>query len=115
MQLRNSLGCDRACQAADRTGRSQPSSIFPFGTATGRNAHARSLYNFPRRDALADASSPTARSASTSTGKRKRSVLLLLGPETCYYRKPTKATSITRWLELANRTHDPDPLHWKKD
>ena len=43
--LRDSLGCHRQGAAADRQGRPQPSILFPFGTATGRNAHTKSLYN----------------------------------------------------------------------
>ena len=35
----------RARQASDRSRRSQPAELFPFCTATGRNAHAKSLYN----------------------------------------------------------------------
>ena len=43
--LRDSLGVVmRAKLPIGRDGRNRPS-LFPFGTATGRNAHARSLYN----------------------------------------------------------------------
>jgi DNA polymerase family A len=43
--LRDSLGfITRARLPIGRDGRNRPS-LFPFGTATGRNAHARSLFN----------------------------------------------------------------------
>ena len=43
--LRESLGLiTRARLPIGRDGRNRPS-LFPFGTATGRNAHAKSLYN----------------------------------------------------------------------
>jgi hypothetical protein len=43
--LRDSLGLiTRARLPIGRDGRNRPS-LFPFGTATGRNAHAKSLYN----------------------------------------------------------------------
>ena len=43
--LRDSLGVIvRAKLPIGRDGRNRPS-LFPFGTATGRNAHAKSLYN----------------------------------------------------------------------
>ena len=43
--LRDSIGfIVKATLPIGRDGRNRPS-LFPFGTATGRNAHARSLYN----------------------------------------------------------------------
>jgi DNA polymerase family A len=43
--LRDSLGIiTKARMPIGRDGRNRPS-LFPFGTATGRNAHAKSLYN----------------------------------------------------------------------
>src|SRR5205807_10144185 len=43
--LRDSLGIIvRAKLPIGRDGRNRPS-LFPFGTATGRNAHGKSLYN----------------------------------------------------------------------
>ena len=67
--LRDSLGVIvRAKLPIGPDGRNRPS-IFPFGTATGRNAHARSPVQFSRRDALADALPAPARSASIWIGK----------------------------------------------
>ena len=49
--LRDSIGfIAKARLPIGRDGRNRPS-LFPFGTATGRNAHARSPYNCSRRSA----------------------------------------------------------------
>ncbi len=54
-------------------GRNRPS-LFPFCTATGRNAHAKSLFN-AHAGMRGFITFPPARLASTSTGARRRSAL----------------------------------------
>ena len=72
--LRDSLGfIAKARLPIGRDGRNRPS-LFPFGTATGRNAHAKSPYNAHAGVRRSWCSRPT-RSASISIGERKRSAL----------------------------------------
>ena len=70
--LRDSLGfIVKAKLPIGRDGRNRPS-LFPFGTATGRNAHRGSIYNAQLACARSWSSRPT-RSAAISIGERKRS------------------------------------------
>ena len=72
--LRDSLGVIvRAKLPIGADGRNRPS-LFPFCTATGRNAHAKSLYNAHAGMRVVHGVSRKTRSASIWTGARRKSV-----------------------------------------
>ena len=80
--LRDSLGVIvRAKLPIGPDGRNRPS-LFPFCTATGRNAHAQSLYNAHAGMRGLHGLSRRARSAFISTGGRKKSASPPLSPAT---------------------------------
>jgi DNA polymerase I len=112
--LRDSLGVIvRAKLPIGRDGRNRPS-LFPFCTATGRNAHARSLYNahagmrsfmvFPE-DATAvylDWRTQEVGVAAARSGDRR-------------LKNDYSDGDVYHALaHLCGLTSDPDPIHWKK-
>jgi hypothetical protein len=79
--LRDSLGfITRARLPIGRDGCNRPS-LFPFGTVTGRNAHAKSLFNAHAGMRSFMVFRPT-RSASTWIGERRKSASLPPCPAT---------------------------------
>jgi hypothetical protein len=112
--LRDSLGfIVKARLPIGRDGRNRPS-LFPFGTATGRNAHAKSLYNvhagmrsfmvFPpeKIGVYLDWRTQEVGIAAALSGDQA----LLAG-----YRGGDVYYALAR---LCGLTNDPDPAHWKK-
>jgi hypothetical protein len=110
--LRDSLGfIVKARLPIGHDGRNRPS-LFPFGTATGRNAHAKSLYNvhagmrsfmtFPadKIGAYLDWRTQEVGIAAAHSGDAQ----LMNDYGDIYY-------ALAR---LCNLTDDPDPAHWKK-
>jgi DNA polymerase family A len=112
--LRDSLGfIVKARLPIGRDGRNRPS-LFPFGTATGRNAHAKSPYNahagmrsfmiFPH-DAVG---------AYLDWRTQEVGVAAALSDDTALI-DAYRAGDIYHALALVLRfTDDPDPVHWKK-
>jgi hypothetical protein len=99
--LRDSLGVIvRAKLPIGHDGRNRPS-LFPFCTATGRNAHAKSLYN-AHASVRSFMSFRKTRSAPISIGARKRSASPPPFPAIrhCCAIMPM-ATSITPWPSCA--------------
>jgi DNA polymerase family A len=112
--LRDSIGfIAKARLPIGRDGRNRPS-LFPFGTATGRNAHSKSPYNahaavrgfivFPpdRIGAYLDWRTQEVGIAAVRTGDRA-----LMAD----YRRGDIYHALAR---LCGLTDDPDPGHWKR-
>jgi len=99
--LRDALGVIvRARIPIGPDGRNRPS-LFPFATATSRNAQAKSLYNAHASMRSFMKFSPT-RSGSISTGERKRSGLQRRAVGMSNWpRTICRATSITPWQKCA--------------
>ena len=112
--LRDSIGVIvRARIPIGRDGRNRPS-LFPFGTATGRNAHAKSLFNAHAGDALVHEVSGRQHRGLCSTGEPRRSALPRPVPATKPWPRPTaRATSTIRWPYLCGLTDDTDIERWK--
>ena len=112
--LRDSLGfIVRARLPIGRDGRNRPS-LFPFCTATGRNAHAKSLYNahagmrsfmvFPRHDhGLPRLADPRGRDCCRPLRRPSLHGRLL------------QWRCVSRACLLCGFTSDRDPKRWKKD
>jgi DNA polymerase I len=113
--LRDSLGfIVKARLPIGRDGRKRPS-LFPFGTATGRNAHAKSPYNahagmrgfmvFPQGaiGAYLDFRSQEVGVAAAHSGDR--TLIEDYSGGDIYH----------ALAKLCGLTNDPDPVHWKKN
>jgi hypothetical protein len=111
--LRDGLGfIVKAKLPIGRDGRNRPS-LFPFGTATGRNAHAKSPYNahagvrsfmvFPR-DAIAAYLDWRTQEVGVAAALSGDAALI------ADYRAGDIYHALARTIGLTN---DPDPLHWK--
>ena len=112
--LRDSLGfIVKAKLPIGRDGRNRPS-LFPFGTATGRNAHAKSPYNahagvrsfmvFPR-DSVGAYLDWRTQEVGVAAARSGDTALI------ADYRTGDIYHALARTIGLTN---DPDPLHWKK-
>jgi DNA polymerase I len=113
--LRDSLGfIVKARLPIGRDGRNRPS-LFPFGTATSRNAHAKSPYNahagvrgfmvFPRD------------SVGAYLGWRTQEVgvAAALSGDTALIEDYRAGDIYHALARLCDLTKDPDPVHWKKN
>ena len=100
--LRDSLGVIvRARIPIGPDGRNRPS-LFPFGTATGRNAQAKSLFNAHASMRSFMKFSAPARSGFIWIGERRKSALPRRAAATRNWRRTIgRATSITRWRSCA--------------
>jgi DNA polymerase I len=112
--LRDSLGVIlKANLPIGRDGRNRPS-LFPFGTATGRNAHRKSLYNahagvrsfmvFPR-DTIGTYLDWRTQEVGVAAAQSGDAALIEA------YRAGDIYHALAR---LCGLTDDPDPIHWKK-
>jgi hypothetical protein len=112
--LRDSLGfIVKARLPIDRDGRNRPS-LFPFGTATGRNAHAKSPYNahagmrgfmmFPR-DAIG---------AYLDWRTQEIGVAAALSGDTALMDAYRTGDVYHALAFVLGFTDDPDPVSWKK-
>jgi DNA polymerase I len=112
--LRDSIGfIAKARLPIGRDGRNRPS-LFPFGTATGRNAHARSPYNchaglrgFIRFPADAIGGYLDWRTQEVGVAAAGSGDTALMRD----YRSGDVYHALARMCGL---TTDPDPLHWKR-
>jgi hypothetical protein len=93
-------------------GRNRPS-LFPFGTATGRNAHARSLYNAHAgmRSFMLFPYDTTAVYLDWRT--QEVGVAAALSGDTTLMEHYASGDIYHALARLCGFTNDPDPLHWK--
>ncbi len=112
--LRDSLGViQKAKLPIGSDGRNRPS-LFPFGTATGRNAHRRSLFNahagtrsfmvFPE-DVIA---------VYLDWRTQEVGVLAALSGDQRLMNDYSSGDIYHALAKLCSLTSDPDPFHWKK-
>ena len=111
--LRDSLGVIvRARIPIGPDGRNRPS-LFPFGTATGRNAQSQVALQRPRLDALVHEGARRARSCFTWIGEPRKSALPRHAVATSNWPQTIwRATSITRWRRMCGLTNQ-DAKSWK--
>jgi hypothetical protein len=113
--LRDSLGfIVKARLPIGKDGRNRPS-LFPFGTATGRNAHAKSPYNahagmrgfmlFPRDTISAYLDYRTQEVGVAAAESGDRTLIDDYAGGDIYH----------ALAHLCGLTDDPDPIHWKKN
>jgi hypothetical protein len=111
--LRDSLGVIvRARLPIGKDGRNRPS-LFPFGTATGRNAHAKSLYNahaglrsfmvFPPSKTAAYLDWRTQEIGVVAALSKDPAMMAAYGGGDVYY----------SFARSSGLTSDPDQKHWK--
>ena len=111
--LRDSLGVIvRAKLPIGRDGRNRPS-LFPFCTATGRNAHAKSLYNAHAGMRSFMVFPPDTIGVYLDWRTQEVGVAAALSGDEALMRDYPAATSITRSRKLCGLTNDLDPKHWK--
>jgi hypothetical protein len=108
--LRDSLGfIVKARLPIGRDGRNRPS-LFPFGTATGRNAHARSPYNAHAGMRGFMVFPPDKIGAYLDWRTQEVGVAAAYSGDTALY-----TSDVYHALALTlGFTNDPDPVHWKK-
>jgi hypothetical protein len=112
--LRDSLGTIvRPKLPIGRDGRNRPS-LFPFGTATGRNAHAKSLYN-------AHAGMRSLMVFPTDTigiyldwRTQEIGVAAALSGDQALMAAYRAGDGYHAFAHASGLTNDPDPVHWKK-
>ena len=93
-------------------GRNRPS-IFPFGTATGRNAHARSLFNF-HASMRSLMRFPAGKIGVYLDWKAQEIGVAAARSGDLLLQEAYKNDVYHALARLANQTHDPDHEHWKK-
>jgi hypothetical protein len=112
--LRDSLGVIvKATLPIGRDGRNRPS-LFPFATATGRNAHARSIYNFHAGMRSLMVAPPDTIMAYLDWRTQEIGIAAALSgdPELIH---DYNAGDVYHGLALSTGfTDDPDVAHWKK-
>jgi DNA polymerase-1 len=112
--LRDSLGVIvKANLPIGRDGRNRPS-LFPFATATGRNAHARSIYNFHAGMRSLMVAPPDTIMAYLDWRTQEIGIAAALSgdPELIH---DYNNGDVYHGLALTSGfTDDPDPAHWKK-
>jgi hypothetical protein len=112
--LRDSIGfIAKARLPIGRDGRNRPS-LFPFGTATGRNAHAKSLYNahagmrsfmvFPR-DTIG---------VYLDWRTQEVGIAAALSGDEALMRDYASGDIYHALARMCDHTDDPDPMHWKR-
>ena len=111
--LRDSLGVIvRAKLPIGPDGRNRPS-IFPFGTATGRNAHARSLFNF-HASMRSLMRFPAGKIGVYLDWKAQEIGVAAARSGDLLLQEAYKSDVYHALARIANQTHDPDHEHWKK-
>jgi DNA polymerase family A len=111
--LRDSLGVIvRAKLPIGPDGRNRPS-VFPFGTATGRNAHAKSLYN-AHASMRSFMRFPAGKIGVYLDWKAQEIGVAAAKSRDLLLQEAYKGDVYHALARIANRTHDPDCVHWKK-
>jgi hypothetical protein len=112
--LRDSLGVIvRAKLPIGKDGRNRPS-IFPFGTATGRNAHAKSLYNAHASMRSFMVFSPDSIGAYLDWRTQEVGVAAALSGDHALIEDYSAGDIYHALARLCGRTTEPDPIKWKK-
>jgi hypothetical protein len=112
--LRDSLGVIvRAKLPIGRDGRNRPS-IFPFGTATGRNAHAKSLYNAHAAMRSFMVFPPGTVGAYLDWRTQEVGVAAALSGDRALIEDYGAGDIYHALARLCGRTQESDPVKWKK-
>jgi hypothetical protein len=112
--LRDSLGVIvRANLPIGRDGRNRPS-LFPFCTATGRNAHSRSLYNFHAGMRSLMVFPPDKIGVYLDWRTQEVGIAAALSEDPALLEAYKSGDVYWRFAHLCGLTTDPDRIHWKK-
>jgi hypothetical protein len=111
--LRDSLGVIlRARLPIGKDGRNRPS-LFPFGTATGRNAHAKSLYNAQAGLRSFMVFPPNKIAAYLDWRTQEIGVVAALAEDPAMLAAYGGGDVYHAFARSCGLTADPDPKHWK--
>jgi hypothetical protein len=112
--LRDSLGfIVKARLPIGRDGRNRPS-LFPFGTATGRNAHAKSLYNVHAGMRSFMVFPPEKIGAYLDWRTQEVGIAAALSGDQALLADYRGGDVYYALARLCGLTNDSDPAHWKK-
>jgi hypothetical protein len=112
--LRDSLGVVvKANLPIGRDGRNRPS-LFPFATATGRNAHARSIYNFHAGMRSLMVSQPDTIMAYLDWRTQEIGIAAALSGDPELIHDYNTGDVYHGLARSSGFTDDPDVAHWKK-
>jgi hypothetical protein len=113
--LRDSLGVIvKAKLPIGKDGRNRPS-LFPFGTATGRNAHAKSLYNAHAGMRSFMVFPPDSIGAYLDWRTQEVGVAAALSEDRALMDDYAAGDIYHALARMCGLTDDPDPLRWKKN
>jgi hypothetical protein len=113
--LRDSLGVIvKAKLPIGKDGRNRPS-LFPFGTATGRNAHAKSLYNAHAGMRSFMVFPPDSIGAYLDWRTQEVGVAAALSEDRALMDDYAAGDIYHALARLCGLTDDPDPIRWKKN
>jgi hypothetical protein len=113
--LRDTIGfIDKARLPIGRDGRNRPS-LFPFGTATGRNAHAKSLYNAHAGMRSFMVFPPDSIGAYLDWRTQEVGVAAALSGDAALLTDYAAGDIYHALARLCGLTDDPDPIRWKKE
>jgi hypothetical protein len=112
--LRDSLGIiAKARLPIGKDGRNRPS-LFPFGTATGRNAPAKSLYNAHASMRSFMVFGPDSVGAYLDWRTQEVGVAAALSGDTALIEDYSSGDIYHALARLCGRTQEADPIKWKK-
>jgi hypothetical protein len=112
--LRDSLGfINKATLPIGPDGRNRPS-LFPFGTATGRNAHGKSPYNAHAAVRSFMLFPPGSIGAYFDWRTQEVGVAAVLSGDEALKRDYAAGDIYHALARMCGLTDDPDPVHWKK-
>jgi DNA polymerase I len=112
--LRDSIGfIGKARLPIGRDGRNRPS-LFPFGTATGRNAHAKSIFNAHAGMRSFMVFSPHAIGAYLDWRAQEVGIAAALSDDENLKRDYATGDIYHALARLCGFTDEPDPAKWKK-
>jgi DNA polymerase-1 len=112
--LRDSLGVIvRARLPIGKDGRNRPS-LFPFCTATGRNAHAKSLYNAHAGMRSFMVFPPDTIGVYLDWRTQEVAIAAALSGDPALRSAYASGDIYHGFAQICGLTSDPDPVHWKK-
>jgi DNA polymerase-1 len=113
--LRDSLGVIvRAKLPIGHDGRNRPS-LFPFGTVTGRNAHAKSLYNAHASMRSFMVFPPDVISVYLDWRTQEVGIAAALSGDERLMQHYQNGDVYHALAKMCGMTDDPDPIRWKKE
>jgi DNA polymerase I len=113
--LRDSLGfITKAKLPIGRDGRNRPS-LFPFGTATGRNAHAKSIFNVHAGLRSFITFPPDKVGVYLDWRTQEVGIAASLSGDQALIRDYLSGDVYHALARLCGLTEDPDPIRWKKE